>query len=85
MNEKTLKVTISFIIFLFLVFLLSTPTTIALRNLSIIQEKTVISIAGYDVSSTDIITIASLASGSVALGTFITDIIIPQTKRVRRR
>jgi hypothetical protein len=63
------------------------PVQIVFRQLALIEEKTVITIQGLEIkiTSNDIIVISSLAAGSVALGTFFTQVIIPQTKRVRRK
>jgi len=85
LKEKKLKATLSFAIFILLLALLMTPVQVAFRQLALIEEKPVISAGGLEVTSTDIITIATLAAGSVALGTFFTEIIIPQAKKVGRR
>ncbi len=83
LGEKKLAITQSFIIFITLSVLVLSPVQIASKQLALIEEKTVISAGCMEVTSNDILAIASLAAGSVAMGTLFTYIILPQTEKLR--
>jgi len=53
--------------------------------MTLIEDRTIISVAGIEVTNSDIITVSSLAAGAIALSTFFTEVVLPQTRRIRRR
>ena len=77
--------TLSFLIFLALLLAAAAPVQVSLRQLALIEERTLISVAGVEVTNNDVITVSSLAAGAIALSTFFTEIVLPQTRRIRRR
>ena len=83
--RRKLNITLSFMIFLGLLFLVTTPIQVSLRELALIEDRTIISIGGLEITNIDIITICSLAAGSIALSQFFTEVILPQTRKVRRK
>jgi hypothetical protein len=50
-----------------------------------VEDKTVIKAGSIEVTSNDIIAIFSIAAGSATLSAFITELIIPQSKKVLKR
>jgi len=83
--RRRLNVTLSFLIFLALLFVAAVPFQVSLRQMALIEDRTIISVAGIEVTNSDIITVSSLAAGAIALSTFFTEVVLPQTRRIRRR
>jgi len=54
-------------------------------RLALIEERTILSVGSVEVSTNDVIVVFSLAAGSVALATFFTEVILPHSKKIRRR
>jgi hypothetical protein len=84
-KRAKVSVLLSFVIFLAIIGLLLTPITIQFKQLALVEDKTVIRAGSIEVTSNDIIAIFSIAAGSATLSAFITQLIIPESRKILKR
>ena len=83
--RRKLTAALAFAIFIASLILVMLPVEVAFKQLALVEEKTIISLSGLEVTTNDILVIFSLAAGSVALATFFTEVILLQSEKIRRK